>query len=201
MQVYNVGPNQEHPGSDYDEKFVWMVIHYTNFGYEGSGEAVALGHDGMLYFKGLSHCSCYGPFDEFENGQFEKVSVEDYLKSDSIHDTDTENNKIRSKVIKLLGEKKVDEVKYVLAQRDDDRQNRNFLGKDNELSFLLKDATIMSLNEAEAIFESFSLSNVPNLEIWSIKMVPQLFKKYDKHLIPAKIKALEEEIEKLKKQL
>ena len=107
MQVYNVGPDREHPGGDYDEKFVWIVIHYTKFDYEGSGEAVALGHDGMLYFKGLSHCSCYGPFDEFENGQFEKVSVEDYLKSDSIHDTDTENNKIRSKVIELLGEKKM----------------------------------------------------------------------------------------------
>lgn len=199
MKVYNVGPDEEHPGNEYNEKFVWIVVDYTRFDYEGYGEAVALGHDGMLYFKGLDHCSCYGPFEELENGQFEKVSVEDYLKSDSIHDTDTENSKIRNKVIKLLGEKRVDEVKYVLAQRDDDYQTRYFLGKSNALSVSIKDATIMSLNEAKTIFDS--LPQVPNLEIWSIKMVPQLVEKYDKHLVQTKIKALEEEIERLKKQL
>ena len=121
MLVYNVGPDQEHPGNGYDEKFVWMVVYYESYDeYSGGGEAVALGYDGMLYFKGLSHCSCYGPFEEWENGRFEKVSVDDYLKSDSTHDTDTQNSKIRNKVIELLGEKKVDDTKYVLVYVEND---------------------------------------------------------------------------------
>lgn len=204
MKVYNVGPDQEHPGNEYNEKFVWMVIYYENYNeYEGGGEAVALGHDGMLYFKGLSHCSCYGPFEELENGQFEKVSVEDYLKSDSIHDTDTENNKIRNKVIKLLGEKKVDDTKYVLTFQDVD-SNRFFFKKNHTATCShLDDATLMSLDEAEKAYESILKTAMRSFswEIWSVKFVPQLGEKNTRHTIKAEIQALEKEIEKLKKQL
>lgn len=202
MQVYNVGPDQEHPGNEYDEKFVWMVINYYNEGYEGYGEAVALGHDGMLYFKGLDHCSCYGPFEELENGQFEKVSVEDYLKSDSIHDTDTENSKIRNKVIKLLGEKKVD-AKYVLTFQHVD-SNRFFFKKNHTATYShLDDATLMSLDEAEKAYESILKTAMRSFswEIWSVKFVPQLGEKNTRHKIKDEIQALEKEIERLKKQL
>lgn len=207
MQVYNVGPDEEHPGNEYNEKFVWMVVDYTRFDYEGYGEAVALGHDGMLYFKGLDHCSCYGPFEELENGQFEKVSVEDYLKSDSIHDTDTENSKIRNKVIKLLGEKKVDDTKYVLTFQDVTFQhvdsNRLFFRRDAESCPWIGDATLMSLDEAEKAYESILKTATRSLgwEIWSVKFVPQLGEKNTRRTIKAEIQALEKEIERLKKQL
>lgn len=198
MQVYNVGPDEENPGNEYDEKFVWMVVWYERLEYEGNGEAVALGYDGMLYFKGLGHCSCYGPFDQEYGGFEESISVEDYLKSDSIHDTDTQNSKVRDKVIELLGEKKVGDTKYVLRRKDVNYQVMSFFRKNNAASSI-DDATIMSLNEAKTTLESFSKAS--NWEIWSIKMAPQLVEKYDEDLIKTKIRALEEEIEKLKKQL
>lgn len=208
MKVYNVGPDHEHPGNEYNEKFVWMVIYYESYSeYEGGGEAVALGHDGMLYFKGLSHCSCYGPFEELENGQFEKVSVEDYLKSDSIHDTDTENSKIRNKVIKLLGEKKVDDTKYVLTFQDLERKRfffkNNVESKCQYIYRWIGDAELMSLDEAEKAYESILKSDMRSLgwEIWSIKFVPQLGEKNTRHKIKDEIQALEKEIERLKKQL
>lgn len=202
MKVYNVGPDEEHPGNEYDEKFVWVVIHYTRFDYEGYGEAVALGRDGMLYFKGLDHCSCYGPFEELENGQFEKVSVEDYLKSDSIHDTDTQNSKVRNKVIELLGEKKVDDTKYVLTFQDV-YSNRFFFRYNAESCPQIGDATLMSLDEAEKAYESLSKTATRSFgwEIWSIKLVPQLGEKNTRLKVKAEIQALEKEIERLKKHL
>ena len=189
MKVYNVGPDQEHPGNEYDEKFVWMVVCYESYDeYSGGGEAVALGYDGMLYFKGLSHCSCYGPFEELENGQFEKVSVEDYLKSDSIHDIDTENNKIRNKVIKLLGEKKVDDTKYVLTFQDA-FYNSFFFKRDAESCPCIDDATLMSLDEAEKAYESILKTATRSFgwHIWSVKFVPQLCEENTRHKIKTEI--------------
>lgn len=201
MQVYNVGPDEENPGNEYDEKFVWMVVWYERLEYEGNGEAVALGYDGMLYFKGLGHCSCYGPFDQEYGGFEESISVEDYLKSDSIHDTDTQNSWVRDKVIKLLGEKKVDDTKYVLTFQN--VNNRFFFRYDAESCPWIGDATLMSLDEAEKAYESILKTATRSFgwEIWSVKFVPQLGKKNTRHTIKAEIQALEKEIERLKKQL
>lgn len=63
MKLYNVGVD-ELSKYELDEidatRFVWMVYWYEGGGHEGSGKAVALGNDGLLYGKSLGHCSCYG---------------------------------------------------------------------------------------------------------------------------------------------
>lgn len=62
MQEYSVGPDV----CDYipnDENFVWVVYWYKIGDYCGDGEYLALHKDGTLYNGGMSHCSCYGPFD------------------------------------------------------------------------------------------------------------------------------------------
>ena len=89
--------------SEYDfkeEDFVWMVTWYEDNGYDGSGEAVALGKDGLIYTKSLSHCSCYGAFD----GGFGKgVSVEEYLRpKDNVLDASVKDE-VDIKVRELLG--------------------------------------------------------------------------------------------------
>lgn len=64
MRVYQVGPDavneSELAGNG---KFKWIVYWYQSGYYDGEGEAVALSTDNVLYCKGLSHCSCYGPED------------------------------------------------------------------------------------------------------------------------------------------
>ena len=50
-----------------DAMFFW----YVSGSYEGSGALIAV-KDGRWYDKSLSHCSCYGPFENFAN------KIEDY---------------------------------------------------------------------------------------------------------------------------
>jgi|ERR1035437_4411368 hypothetical protein len=39
---------------------------YKQGDYEGSGNALALGDNGLYYVESLSHCSCYGPVENFQ---------------------------------------------------------------------------------------------------------------------------------------
>lgn len=89
MQIYNVGPDR-FDESDFkyvplDQEYKWAVVWYIHYGPEGDGEVVALGMDGLLHYKGLGHCSCFGPLDEWE--ACETVTIEEFLRpKDSIHD-------------------------------------------------------------------------------------------------------------------
>ena len=78
-------------------EYEWFVSWYESDPYDGRGEAVGY-KDGVLYFYDLGHCSCYGPLDSGP----ESVSVEVYLKSNSVHDTDTQYKEVREKVMELL---------------------------------------------------------------------------------------------------
>jgi len=104
MQIYNVGP-QAFSESDFesilrDHEYKWIVIWYEYDFWEGSGELVALGMDGLLHLKGLGHCSCYGPLDEWE--QAEKVTIEEFLRrKDSIFDLEF-RKEVDEKVRSLL---------------------------------------------------------------------------------------------------
>ena len=86
---------------DYVRKheFDWFVYAYYVDYYEGDGEGVAY-KDGKLYFYGFSHCSCYGAIEDSSLGA--PVSVEDYLNSVDIHDTDCQYKEVRDKVLELL---------------------------------------------------------------------------------------------------
>ena len=104
MDVYSLG--QEKLSDEYDlapylgeEKYDWVVYRYNNYGYDGDGELVALGKDGLLYCMSLGHCSCYGPVD---NQSFSTLTVEEFAKGpENIFDNDYAL--VRSKVLELLG--------------------------------------------------------------------------------------------------
>lgn len=103
MLKFSVGPDELH---EYDwqdirnqENYQWVVYWYENGGYDGSGEMVALGNDGTLYYRNLGHCSCYGPCD----GDLRKTTVEEFFKDkDDIWQKDW-NQKIKDKVKELIG--------------------------------------------------------------------------------------------------
>lgn len=98
MKVYCL--NDEAYGNDWDEdQFEWMAYWYECGCYEGNGEAVALGKDGFLYHEPLSHCSCYGPF---EDGPDKLCSVEEFLGSlDQVHGYVSEKG-LEIKIVELL---------------------------------------------------------------------------------------------------
>jgi hypothetical protein len=104
MRIYNVGTDEL---SDWDfnevsqDKYKWIVYWYENGGYDGNGEAVALGKDDdKLYCKNLGHCSCYGPMDSWETG-CTMMSVDEFLKDkDDIFEYDCKEE-IKKKVRRL----------------------------------------------------------------------------------------------------
>lgn len=106
MKIYNVGKVElcEYDFSEIKDqiKYEWMVYWYDQDGYDGSGEAVALGKDGVLYCKNLGHCSCYGPMESWETG-CSQLTVEEFFRDkDSIFDYDCKEA-IKKEVRSLLG--------------------------------------------------------------------------------------------------
>jgi len=53
--------------SEYELKdqsqILWVAGWYEPGGYDGDGEALVAYKDGTFEWKGLGHCSCYGPWD------------------------------------------------------------------------------------------------------------------------------------------
>lgn len=105
MEIYSVGPDESYDiGCDNvvkNEEYVWMIYWYYAGNYEGDGDAVCLGKDGMLYQYHLGHCSCYGPFDDFgfnRNGR----TVQEYL-GDVEKPFELDREEIVDKVKELLG--------------------------------------------------------------------------------------------------
>jgi hypothetical protein len=92
MQIYNVGPNDLDFTPDYCneisqdslDKYEWSVYWYEAGEYEGNGEIVTLGKDGLLYTSGLGHCSCYGPLDGFGTCPGKGITVEEFLQPTSV---------------------------------------------------------------------------------------------------------------------
>lgn len=103
MKIYNVGTDVPYGlPSEENDGYVWLVYEYRDEGYEGYGEAVMLGIDGLIHIKGLDHCSCYGPFDCWETN-LSKMTVDEYCRSkDNVHDY-VGSPTIESKVKELLG--------------------------------------------------------------------------------------------------
>jgi hypothetical protein len=86
-----------------DHLYSWFVYWYNVDGYEGGGGAVALRKsDGMLVVRGLAHCSCNGPIDDWVTvADSQVVSVEEFLRpKDSIFDLDCEEAIVEE--VKLL---------------------------------------------------------------------------------------------------
>lgn len=105
MLVFSVGPDDLNEWDLQDvmnnqEKYVWFVYWYENYGYEGSGEAVALDKDGHLQYSDLGHCSCYGPMESFPSKTFMTVE-EFFVVKENIHDLDFKDE-IKEKVKSLL---------------------------------------------------------------------------------------------------
>jgi hypothetical protein len=98
MEVYDVGPDCAY-GNEYDDDYIWIVEWYENGGYDGSGEAVALGKDGLLYFANLGHCSCYGPYEDGFSGG---ITVEEYLKTRNDVLGYNQDDLVSKKVLELL---------------------------------------------------------------------------------------------------
>lgn len=101
MKLYNVGPDEPYGYEEKDDRYVWLVYWYEIGDYCGDGEAVAFGKDGLVYFYGLGHCSCYGPFDDW-GSPGKGMTVEEYLRpKDSVHDLSVKGP-VDEKVTKLL---------------------------------------------------------------------------------------------------
>lgn len=104
MLVFNVGPDEL---NDYDLAYInkddydWVVYWYLSDIYEGSGEAVALNNkNGLLEYCNLSHCSCFGPMENFASK--DSITIEQFLaEKDNIHDLDFKDE-IKDKVKSLL---------------------------------------------------------------------------------------------------
>lgn len=109
MKIYQLGPDvpyelkyESYGLTEGNDCYVWLVHDYRNDGYEGYGSAVALSKgDGLLYFKNLDHCSCYGPMDGgMESSQ--KITVEEFLRvKDDVLDFDAPQV-LKTKVAELL---------------------------------------------------------------------------------------------------
>lgn len=86
MMQYEVGPDAL--GEPYElnvEKYVWLIAWYEDYGYEGGGMAAALRKDGIVEYKNLGHCSCYGPTDSWD-ADSTKVELAEFLKFDEFDD-------------------------------------------------------------------------------------------------------------------
>ncbi len=107
MKIYNVGVDELNEWDFKDvnaqaDQFEWVVYEYTNYGYEGSGEAVGLGKDGKLHCKNLGHCSCYGPMDGWPH-DVEVMTIEQFFKiKENVLDYDVKDA-IKAKAAELLG--------------------------------------------------------------------------------------------------
>jgi hypothetical protein len=78
---YAVGKDEL--GSNLDgSKYVWMITHYENYGYEGSGYGAALRKDGIVEIANLGHCSCNDPSDDWHMGTAEKIPLAQFLTYD-----------------------------------------------------------------------------------------------------------------------
>ena len=108
VEMFKVGPDEL---SEWDlnevkddPRFEWFVYWYENGYYDGSGNALALCKDGLLYYKDLSHCSCYGPMEGWATGSM-KYTVEQFFEdTNSIFDW-TVRDEVKAKVIELLQSK------------------------------------------------------------------------------------------------
>lgn len=105
FEIFQVGPDQL---SEWDLKevqddgrFEWLVYWYEDGGYDGSGEAVALGKDGLLYIKNLGHCSCYGPMDGWATDCDKTTAQEFFKKKESIFELEVKDE-IYKKVRELI---------------------------------------------------------------------------------------------------
>jgi hypothetical protein len=103
MEIYNVGPddiNYEFETMD-TSLYEWMVVWYENGGYDGSGEAMALGKDGHLYYQNLGHCSCYGPMESWPQQDF--IVAELFGETANVLNSPFTYGCVEEKVRKLLG--------------------------------------------------------------------------------------------------
>lgn len=79
-EIVSIGPDED--GAYFKEEGAKFIVYwYENYGYEGSGDAIACDKDGQLWHQGLSHCSCNDPWDD----GWCKVDIGD-IHSDSVHD-------------------------------------------------------------------------------------------------------------------
>lgn len=106
VEMFKVGPDELNEWDlnevKDDPRFEWFVYWYQDGGYDGQGDALALcKEDGLLYYKDLSHCSCYGPMEGWSTGST-KYTVEQFFEdSDSIFAW-TVRDEIKAKVTELL---------------------------------------------------------------------------------------------------
>lgn len=106
MRIYSVG-EIEFDKYDFEEgqldsdQYEWLVYGYEQGFWDGSGYAVALRKDGQLQYKGLDHCSCFGPLDGWPGAS--SVTIEEFFRvKENIHDDDWSLS-VKRKVKELLG--------------------------------------------------------------------------------------------------
>lgn len=102
MRCFNVGPDDLTSDlAQFEDRYEWVVYWYESGDYDGGGEAVALRKDGKIDVWNLSHCSCYGPLDEWDHKP-DVYSVEEFLRDkENIHDL-TVKSEVEKKARRLL---------------------------------------------------------------------------------------------------
>jgi hypothetical protein len=111
MEIYQVGVDvlQDYELKEVteDPRWSWFAYFYEDGGYDGGGEGVAYNkEDNLLYWKDLSHCSCYGPMDGWAT-DCTKFTVDEFLSTKvSIYDEDA-RRELKEIVKKLCKDEKV----------------------------------------------------------------------------------------------
>ncbi len=68
MEVYDVGPGDMSYSDDFSaEVYTCVIAWYEDGDYSGSGIAAAFRKDGFVEYADLSHCSCYGPTEDWSS--------------------------------------------------------------------------------------------------------------------------------------
>ena len=58
------GCSPDNNWNDWTKNVEWVAYWYENYGYEGSGIAIVKYKDGKYWCDSMSHCSCYGPWED-----------------------------------------------------------------------------------------------------------------------------------------
>ena len=100
MKIFSVGPDEleSYELSYLPDNYLYFVYYYKNGYYDGDGYGILVDVDKKMYKAYLSHCSCYGPLDDWQK---ELEITRDELESDSVLYGNYEEEVIK-KILELI---------------------------------------------------------------------------------------------------
>lgn len=146
----------------------WVVTHYKNDTYDGSGEAVFY-KDGKVAIVNLAHCSCYGPGDSQELEYI--YTLEEFF---DLPITEFNNTEILDGINFALSDK---ESNYGYVQKFDNITTYNEMYEYKNKIYLKTFLTIHNIDyiwEEKSVFQqidSINFSELVNLEELKLELL------------------------------